>query len=154
RQAKNRMHEIVRELASGYPAQGTEKRDQLSHLSNQVLDKISEEVVCGRKSAEWADGELVILYAAGHEPTPMGITWMCYILSTRPELQDQLYEESKPLALDDLNNSATWERLALHQQVVDESLRYFPPVPGFGRSYEHDLELSQTCVPKGATIAV
>jgi cytochrome P450 len=72
-------------------------------------------------------------YLAGHETTANALTWTLFLLSEQPELQDQAAAEAET-ALSAGTDQADWlERLPLLRQIVDESLRLYPPVPRIDR---------------------
>lgn len=153
RAGKAYMHETVKALVHERLRQ-TAAEPEADEFPNLALTKLCEAFQAGQMSEDWLIGELVTLYVTGHETTGRGISWMCYALASEPELQDQLYDEARQVGLDDLSDTQSWEKLALHRQVVDESLRLYPSVPGISRSYDKDVSVQDICIPKGSKTAI
>lgn len=74
----------------------------------------------------------ITFYLAGHETTSNAISWTLFILSSLPELQEQVAAEAKQ-ALGSGADAKLPERLPLLRAVVDETLRLYPPAPRFDR---------------------
>jgi cytochrome P450 len=78
-------------------------------------------------------GEITTMIFAGHETTANTLTWACYLLAQQPDVEHKLFAEveavlnGRPPAMADLAN------LPYTRQVIDETLRLYPPAWGFGR---------------------
>ena len=77
-----------------------------------------------------------LLLIAGNETTATGLGNLLYILATRPELAEEVYEH-----VDD-------ERYMT--RFVEELLRLEPPVRGLSRMTTKEVELGGVTLPKGA----
>jgi cytochrome P450 len=97
--------------------------------------------------------ELVTLIVAGYETSAGTLNWAWYLLASNPNAETVLLEEagrlmSDPTSIDqqvlaDATNS---------QQLLEETLRLFPPVWLFTRRSVEDDELSDYDVPTGTDI--
>ena len=96
--------------------------------------------------------ELVTLVIAGHETVASSLSWTLHLLATHAAVQDRLHAE-----LDALDGAVPgWSdlrRLRYTRQVVDESLRLYPPAWVLTRRAEEDDEVSGIAVPAG-TLAI
>ncbi len=93
-------------------------------------------------------------YLAGHETTANALTWTLFLLSEQAELQDQAAAEAEA-ALGAGTDQADWlERLPLLRQIVDESLRLYPPVPRIDRQAVGADRLGDYEVSPGDIISV
>jgi cytochrome P450 len=71
--------------------------------------------------------EVFTLIVAGHETTASGLNWTWYLLSQHPQVEARLHAEidaTPDLAVPSLQQT---EALKYTQQVVDETLRLYPP---------------------------
>lgn len=72
-------------------------------------------------------------YLAGHETTANAITWTLFLLSEQSELQERASEEARNALADNDRDPLLADRLPLLRQILEESLRLYPPVPRFDR---------------------
>jgi cytochrome P450 len=99
--------------------------------------------------------EVVIIFIAGHETTAVAMTFVWYLLSRHPWIEEKLHGELKtvlggrPPAWEDL------ERLPYTRQVIQEAMRLYPPAPGLSaRAVMADDVVAGQRIPKGAQVAV
>lgn len=71
--------------------------------------------------------EVATIYGAGHETTANALAWAWHELMQDPEVLDRLQEEA------DANGPMDVPRLEYTRMVLDETLRFRPPVPINGR---------------------
>jgi cytochrome P450 len=97
--------------------------------------------------------ELVTLVIAGHETVASSLSWTLHLLARHPDAQDRLHIEldavlgGRPPGWSDLP-ALRWTR-----QVIDESLRLYPPAWVLTRRAEADDQVSGVPVPAG-TLAI
>ena len=96
--------------------------------------------------------EVMTLLLAGHETTANALTWTWYLLSQYPDVERRLHAE-----LDDVlgGNLPTVEHLPNLQythMVIEEALRLYPPVLGFGRKAIGEDVLGGYYVPANTNI--
>ena len=99
--------------------------------------------------------EVVIIFIAGHETTAGAMTFVWYLLSKHPEVEEKLHREldealgGRAPTYDDL------EKLPYARQVIQETLRLYPSAPGLtGRQAVAEDEICGQRIPKGAQVAV
>ncbi|KAJ5818980.1 hypothetical protein N7474_004571 [Penicillium riverlandense] len=112
------------------------------------------------RGGEFSDSELVdqmlTFLAAGHETTAGALTWCCYHLSLRPDIQENLRNEiwdtiagrEAPVSWQDL------ECMPYLNGVCQEVLRLYPTVPMSGREAIRQTSIAGHIIPKGTTIAL
>jgi cytochrome P450 len=93
-------------------------------------------------------------YLAGHETTANAITWTLYLLSELPALQDRLAQEAQAALSVGEEDADLPERLPLLRQVVEESMRIYPPVPRFDREAAVGDELCGQPIAAGDIISI
>lgn len=105
------------------------QRQQSNIKYNDLLDMLL--------SAKYDDGssmeekqlldEILILFVAGHETTSNALTFTLQLLALHPEWQDKIYDEIKANEKEeDLMTVVMQSKIC--QQVIEESMRLYPPV--------------------------
>ncbi len=96
--------------------------------------------------------EVVTLLLAGHETTAVSLSLTMYLLGKHPEVESKLVAElddvlgGRPPTMEDLSE------LTYTEQVVKESMRLYPPVPGIIREPVKPDIIGGYEIPAGATI--
>ncbi|XP_041080424.1 cytochrome P450 4V2 [Polyodon spathula] len=92
----------------------------------------------------------------GHDTTAAAMNWTIHLLGCHPEEQRKVQKEldevfgtsDHPVSMEDL------KRLRYLECVIKESLRLFPSVPFFGRTFCEDCNINGFKVPKGANALI
>lgn len=92
------------------------------------------------------------LFFAGHETTAMTLTWTLYLLAQHPEAEQALVDEVENVLQGRLPTMADVRSLQYVGWVVQEALRLYPPIWGFGRQAMRDTEIGPYRVPEGTTV--
>lgn len=98
--------------------------------------------------------EVMTLFLAGHETTANALAWTFYLLSKHPAIARRLRAElddvlgGRPPQLDDL------DALVYTRQVVEESMRLYPPAPVIGRHALDDDEVGGYHIPAGTDVLI
>ena len=71
--------------------------------------------------------EVMTLIVAGHETTASGLNWTWYLLSQHPQVESRLHAEIDAAAEVPAPSLTQMEELRYTRQVIDESLRLYPP---------------------------
>jgi cytochrome P450 len=114
--------------------------------------------------ARYSDGhgmsdELVVsesmqLLVAGHETSSNALSWLLYLLSSRPDCVDKIREEfdsvlgEKPLSYADVS------KFEFTTQVINEALRLYPPFWMVDRMAVADDRVGDVDIPRGSTVVV
>jgi cytochrome P450 len=108
----------------------------------------------GEEALALAVDNAATFYLAGHETTANTITWTLYLLSELPALQDRLAQEARDALSIGEADAELPERLPLLRQVVEESMRVYPPVPRFDREAAADDILCGEPVAAGDIVSI
>ncbi|MCA9634103.1 MAG: cytochrome P450 [Myxococcales bacterium] len=92
--------------------------------------------------------ELLTLLIAGHETTALALTWALKLVSEHPDVERRLVEESR----EHPDVVRTTRELRLHEHVVNEAMRLYPPVWGIGRELIRDADIGGYHLPRGTQI--
>lgn len=150
-----RRHERMRTRADGVLLKYiTERRH--SAPGNDLLQTLMD--------ARYSDGEVMSdalvlsesmqLLVAGHETSSNGLSWLLYLLSTRPDCLERVREEfdavlgERSLVYSDVSN------LAFTTQVIQEGLRLYPPFWMVDRMAIGDDHVADLSIPKGSTVII
>jgi cytochrome P450 len=114
--------------------------------------------------ARYSDGqgmsdELVLsesmqLLVAGHETSSNALSWLLYLLSSRPDCIDRVRQEfdsvlgEKPLSYSDVS------KFEFTTQVILEALRLYPPFWMVDRMALADDRAGDIAIPRGSTVVV
>ena len=71
--------------------------------------------------------EVIVLLVAGHETSANALAWACYLLAQHKDCMAQLQEELDRNTTDGAPDLETLKKLPYLTQVIEESLRLYPP---------------------------
>lgn len=78
-------------------------------------------------SEEQLIDEILIIFTAGHETTSNALTFTFQLLAKHPEWQDQIFKEWQTLGGNDTDLMTRVATSNVCQQVIEESMRLYPP---------------------------
>ena len=95
--------------------------------------------------------QLLTFLMAGHETTATALSWTWYLLARHAAIRQEVREEAHralgtSLAIDEV------PQLPITRQVIEESLRMYPPVWVVPRQAVTDDEIGGYRIPRGSTI--
>jgi len=143
----------------------------------KVLDKVVEEIIQRRRASADAGSDLLgmlmaardeetgeamdnrqlrdevmTMMLAGHETTANALSWVFYLLSKNPAVARRVQQEVREVlgqrapTMEDLPN------LRYTQQVIEESMRLYPPAWIIGREAVEDDVIQGVRIPKGSSV--
>jgi len=114
--------------------------------------------------ARYADGEgmsdeLILsesmqLLVAGHETSSNALSWLFYLLSTRPECLERVRQEFDAVLGDAPLSYGDVPRFEFTTQVIQEGLRLYPPFWMIDREAVADDRVGDMPIPAGSTVIV
>jgi cytochrome P450 len=150
-----RRHEEMRASADSILMAYIKQRRQ-QEPGNDLLQNLMD--------ARYADGEgmsdeLVLsesmqLLVAGHETSSNGLSWLLYLLSTRPDCLERVRQEFDSVLGDAPLTQAELPRLEFTTQVIQEGLRLYPPFWMIDREAVADDRVGDVEIPKRSTVIV
>ncbi len=96
--------------------------------------------------------QLLTMIVAGHDTCTTLLAWALYILGKHPEIVQGIQYEVDSVLGDTPPNADNIEHLTYVGQVIDETLRLFPPLPMGMRSVAQDTEFNGCPVPHGKRV--
>ena len=114
--------------------------------------------------ARYSDGEgmsdeLVLsesmqLLVAGHETSSNGLSWLLYLLSSRPDCLESVRQEFDSVLGDAPLSYADVPKFEFTTQVIQEGLRLYPPFWMIDRMAVADDHVGEVDIPRGSTVIV
>lgn len=97
--------------------------------------------------------EIMTMYAAGNDTSANALGWTLYLLAQHPEVVQRLRAEAQlVLGNNTCPSFADLRRLQYTKQVIEESMRLFPPAWSLGRENLADDNILGYDIPKGSII--
>ena len=144
KRANRRLDAIVHEIIEARRREGAGRDDVIGRLL-AAGDGMDERQL---------RDEVVTLMLAGHETSAIAIAWTLHLLATHPDIDARLAEEldrelgGGPASASDL------ARIPYLKQVVQESMRIYPPAWGYARRSEHQQEFGDFVLPAKSEVAI
>jgi cytochrome P450 len=98
--------------------------------------------------------EIIGFLMAGHQTTGAALAWTWYLLGRNPEVEERLASEVGDALKEGSPAASDLERLPYLGQVLDESMRLYPPGWAFTRTPVADDELGGHRIPAGSVIVI
>jgi cytochrome P450 len=152
RRARRVLDRVVARMIAERRASSTTRAADLMAMLMAATDESGTE----RMSDVQLRDEVMTLVAAGHETTSNLLTWTFLLLAQHPEIERRLHAEltralgARPPTFTDL------DALVYTEQVINESMRLYPPVWMIERAAVSDDQLGDPpCrIPKGTIVGV
>jgi cytochrome P450 len=150
-----RRHEDMRARADGILLDYIKRRRQEApgHDLLQIL-----------MDARYSDGEgmpdeLILsesmqLLVAGHETSSNALSWLLYLLSSRPDCLERLRDEFDSVLCGEPLTYSHVPKLEFAAQVIQEGLRLYPPFWMVDRMALSDDRAGDLFIPRGSTVVV
>lgn len=150
KRARKRLDEIV------YTIIDKKRRQDAGHDEN-ILDRLlnarDQDTGEGMPRRQIRD-EVVTLMLAGHETSANALAWTLYLLATHPDIEERLLRDLAAALGGGPASAADLARLPYLKQVVQESMRLYPPVWGAARRCEQAESLGPYTLPANSYVAV
>ncbi|NOQ15245.1 MAG: cytochrome P450 [Methyloprofundus sp.] len=99
--------------------------------------------------------EILTLIIAGHETTASVLNWTWYLLAQHADIEQQVLAESlQHMPADDMPSMENSEQLQFIRQVLDESMRLYPPVWVLTRQAIEDDHFNGIDIPAGTDMLI
>lgn len=149
RKAKRRLDEIVYGMISVRRRDGEQENDILDRLIRARDGDTNEPM-----SEEQMRDEVVTLMLAGHETSSTALAWTLYLLAQHPVVENRLAEELDGVLHGEPASSTDLAALPYLKQVVQESMRIYPPVWAVARRSNQAEVFGEYEIPAGSYVAV
>jgi cytochrome P450 len=152
---KLRRHEDMRARADGV---------LLEYIKARRHQPPGHDLLQTLMDARYSDGEgmsdaLVLsesmqLLVAGHETSSNALSWLLYLLSSRPDCLERVRQEFDSVLGDAPLNHGDVPKFEFATQVIQEALRLYPPFWMIDRMAVADDKVGDLAIPGGSTVIV
>ncbi|MDF3607331.1 cytochrome P450 [Paracoccus sp. DMF-8] len=147
----------IRDLKSISDAIIDDRRRTGPHPVPDLLDLLQAGVdpETGRTmtTAELRDNLLTFI-VAGHETTALSMAWALYLCAFDPAVQDRAAAEARAVLGDRIAGAGDVAKLPYIRQIIDESLRLYPPAGMVTRTARAPDRLAGRDIRKGDTVMI
>ncbi|RRA99193.1 cytochrome P450 [Larkinella rosea] len=135
RRAVRKTEAIIYEIIENRRREPPETRhDDLLGMLMETRDDETGEQMTNQQLRD----EVTTIFMAGHETTANALSWAFYLLANHPDVTEKLREEiNMVLGPTDLPTMETLRELTYATQVIQETMRLYPPAWIFGRQPLH-----------------
>lgn len=127
--------------------------DKPNDLLTMLMEAQDEETGQQMNDKQLRD-EVATLMLAGHETTANALSWTWMLLAQHPEIRNNLQAELQQVLQGRLPSVADLPQLSYTQQIIQESMRLYPPVAIFGREAVHNTAIRDYEVPQGTVLMI
>ncbi len=142
-----RLEQILYGIIAERRRSGEDRGDLLS-----MLLRVEDEESGRRMSDRQLRDECMTLFLAGHETTANTLAWAWFLLSGHHEVEARLHDELASVLDGRPPTLAELPRLTYTENIVNETLRLYPPGWMLGREAIEPLELGGYRIAKGTTV--
>ena len=96
--------------------------------------------------------EVMTAFSAGFETTATALTWIWYLLAQYPDVEQKMREEVDRVVGDRTPTLEDIMQLTYCRQALQESMRFYPPIPMLPRTALADDTLGGYHIPKGTIL--
>jgi cytochrome P450 len=98
--------------------------------------------------------QLGVFFLAGHETTASVLTWVFFILATRPEILQRVRKEVSTVAGSNTISLEDTKKMPLVRSIFRETLRLYPPVTFLPRVAERETLIGKRRIRRGTLVMI
>ncbi|MEO0790269.1 MAG: cytochrome P450 [Bacteroidota bacterium] len=141
---EKKYRDLAREIGQQLLARANERRasgESKSDLLQMLLDSRYEDTGEPMSDQRLID-EIMIIFAAGHETSANALTWTLHLLMNHPDILDRCRHEVLTVMPDGEADLDRLSKLKYIQQVLEESMRLYPPAWVTDRIATQEVEVA------------
>jgi len=147
KKASKVIDKVINDIIESRIVDQTNDKDLLSMLMAAKDEDTGETMT----PAQLRD-EVMTIFLAGHETTANALTWTIYLLSKHPEVEEKLLGELKTVLNGETPDINDVRGLKYTAQVIEESMRLYPPAWIIERHAMGDDEIGGYKISEGDEI--
>ncbi|XP_059172331.1 cytochrome P450 3A41-like [Physella acuta] len=146
-------------LQSLIHAKAAGDRGEVLEHTDDIDDEMSRNTVVWDKqpktmSTEELMGQSFLVIIAGFETTATTLQLLLYLLAKHPDIQEKVCEEIESVVQGETPTYEELHKLTYTEQVINETLRFYPPVPIINRRAAETRTYGNITIPKGAGVMI
>ncbi|KTG07947.1 cytochrome P450 [Haloprofundus marisrubri] len=106
----------------------------------------------GEQTDKQLRDEMMTMLLAGHDTTALTLTYAWFMLSQHPEVEEKVHAELDEVLGGDAPTARDTRKMRYTDQVLQETMRLYPPVYTLFREPLVDVKLGGYRVPEGAAV--
>ena len=153
KQKAERGQDYLRQTTANRAAERRASGERRNDLLSLMLDATDPETGQGLSDTEIVDNILTFI-GAGHETTALALTWTFFLLSRHPDIEAKVLAEIAAVTGGAPLEPEQVATLTYTRQVIQESMRVYPPVAMVVRGALEDFKLGGEQVRSGDNVFV
>jgi len=145
--------DTIDKIAYHIIGEGRKNHQRQDNLLAMLLRASDEETGDGMSEEQLRD-EVVGMLAGGRETTAITLTWIYYMLSMYPEVEQCLFQEIQQVLGQRLPMVQDLPKLTYTRMVIDEVLRFYPPGWLLARRSIGPDEIAGYAIPEDSEIFI
>ena len=147
RKAQHRFEKIIYEIINSRKNAVLPEKNDLLQLLLSAYDDQSKAFMTEKQLRD----EITTIFMAGHETTSQTLSWIFYQLALHPGIFQKVKKEATEF---DLNSFEELQNLVYTKSVIDEALRFYPPVWIIARKSATADTINGYELPPGSTVLI
>ncbi len=147
------MKEMKQMADRAIDARAARGHDGTPDLLDLLLEGIDPKTQRKMNTAELRDNLLTFI-VAGHETTALTLSWALYLMGFDPEAQAKARAEAQSVLQGRAATGDDVEKLPFIRQIIDETLRLYPPAGIISRTAQKDDTLGGREIRAGDTVMI
>jgi cytochrome P450 len=116
---------------------------------NQSGDNLLQHLIDSGMSDSLIRDQVLTLLIAGHDTSTALLAWAIYLLASHPKTLQRVQEEVDSVLQGQVPSHEMMKSLVYLEQVINETLRLYPPIHVSNRHVMEDLEFKGYRIPTG-----
>jgi len=143
----------IKEIIGGLIRQRMNDPKRYDDLLDMLIHTRDEETGESMSAAQLLD-EVMTIFIAGHETTANSLSFTWYLLARNPEEDAKLMKEIAEVLDGRKPTAEDMKRLTYTRQIIDESMRLYPPAWLVGRESISEDKFGDYTIPAGTSLGI
>jgi cytochrome P450 len=144
------LNRIIYDIIARRRREGAGQHDDLISMLLSARDVETGEAMTDLEVRD----QVITFIGAGHETTAVALTWAWYLLSQHPEVESRARAEVADVLGGRVPTVDDLPRLTYLRQVLEETMRLYPPVYAVARDAVEDDEIGGFLIPRKSSAVV
>lgn len=147
----NRVMKRLSETINHIIELGRESKADSGNLLSMLIRAVDTETNESMTNQQLFD-EIMMIFIAGFETTSTALTWLFYLLQQHPKVKERTIAEIQEVVGTETPTLEDVQRLNYLRMVIQETMRYYPPVAMLPRTAVTDVNLGEHNLSAGTIV--